>query len=89
MLVVTTTAAKFASQCFVESEKKAGYPTDTSIGFSDVDILASTYEPGMEVKAFVACYDEDLLPRKLISLRPLIGIEKGDEYYEPLTKLGP
>ena len=35
----------------------------------------------MEVKAFVACYDEDFLPRKLLSLRPLLGVDGGDEYY--------
>ena len=42
----------------------------------------------MEVKAFVACYDEDYLPKKLLSLRPLIGKDYQDEDYRPLTRLG-
>ena len=78
-----------ATDCFVKSEEKAGSPTANSVSFSDADTLAPFYTPGMEVKAFVACYDEDVKPKKLVSLRPLIGYEGGDEFYTPLTQMGP
>ena len=82
------TNALAAEDCFIESPNRAGKPTLNSVSFSDKDILTGIYQPGMEVKAFVACYDEDFLPKKLISLRPLVGVEGGDETYQPLTKLG-
>ena len=53
-------SALLAKDCFVKSPEIAGSSTETSVTFSDEDILTRFYVPGMEVRSLVACYDYEV-----------------------------
>ena len=84
-------AALVAQDCFVKSPEISGKSNANTIAFSDADILIKIFEPGMEVRSFVTCYDESAKtqPKKLIGLRPLLSL-RDDEKNLPigLTRFG-
>ena len=78
----------------MKSSEISGKSNATSVEFSDVDKLTEVYEPGMEVRSFVTCYEEKskTKPKKLTSLQPLLSLREDEKNMFPenhgLTRFG-